>query len=702
MKKLIVFIMASVIMFSACDNGEKGDKQEIDNPLLTEWETPFKVPPFEEIKPEHYIPAFKAAMKAHNEEVEAIITNEETPNFENTIAALALSGQDLGRVSSVFFNLNSANTSEAMQAVAEEVSPMLSAHSDNINMNAELFERIKEVYENRENFELNEEQAYILDNVYQSFVRSGANLSDEKKEELKLINKKLAQKTLTFGQNVLTETNSFKLVIDNKEDLAGLTESQIQTAAKAAKDAGMEGKWVFTTQKPSMIPFLQNSEKRELREKLYKAYLNRGNNDNENDNNEILAEVVKLRVQKAHILGYESYADYRLVTRMAKKPEAVDELLNNLWAKALPAAKEEAKELQKMIDKEGKDFELASWDWWYYTEKLRKEQYNLEDSELRPYFQLEKVRDGAFDVANGLYGITFTEIDDIPLPHPDATAFEVKDKDGSHLGVLYMDFFPRESKRGGAWCSDYREHFLNAEGQEIKPVITVVCNFTTPSGDTPSLLSLEEVETLFHEFGHALDGLFAKNTYRETFVARDFVELPSQIMEHWATQAEVLKMYAKHYQSGEAIPDELIQKIQKASKFNQGFATTEFLAAAMLDMAYHEITEDKAINIRDFEKKYLDEIGLIKEIEPRYHSTYFRHITGGYDAGYYSYIWSGVLDNDAFAAFEEAGLFDQETAKKFRENVLAKNGIADPAEIYRDFRGDDPKIEYLLRNRGLE
>lgn len=694
--------MASVIMFSACDNGEKGDKQEIDNPLLTEWETPFKVPPFEKIQPEHYIPAFKAAMKAHNEEIDAIIKNEESPNFENTIAALALSGQDLGRVSSVFYNLNSANTNDEMQAVAEKVSPMLSAHSDNINMNPELFERIKEVYENRENFELNEEQAYILDNVYQSFVRSGANLSEEKKQELKDINKKLAQKTLTFGQNVLKETNSFKLVIDNKEDLAGLTESQIETAAKTAKDAGMEGKWVFTTQKPSMIPFLQNSEKRELREKLYKAYLNRGNNDNENDNNEILADVVQLRVKKAHILGYESYADYRLATRMAKKPEAVDELLNKLWAKALPAAKEEAKELQKMIDKEGKDFELASWDWWYYTEKLRKEQYNLEDSELRPYFQLEKVRDGAFDVANGLYGITFTQIDDIPLPHPDATAFEVKDKDGSHLGVLYMDFFPRESKRGGAWCSDYREHFINAEGQEVKPVITVVCNFTTPSGDTPSLLSLEEVETLFHEFGHALDGLFAKNTYRETFVARDFVELPSQIMEHWATQPTVLKMYAKHYQTGDAISDELIQKIQKASRFNQGFATTEFLAAAMLDMAYHEITKDEAISIRDFEKKYLDEIGLIKEIEPRYHSTYFRHITGGYDAGYYSYIWSGVLDNDAFAAFEEAGLFDQETAKKFRENVLAKNGIADPAEIYRDFRGDDPKIEHLLRNRGLE
>lgn len=705
MKKLIGLLMASVIMFSACGDGkdkqkDKGEKEP--NPLLQEWTTPFKVPPFEEIAPKHFMPAFEATMKIHNEEIEAIVKNEEAPTFENTIAAMSLSGQDLSRVSSVFFNLNSANTNDSLQSIAQEVSPMLSSHEDEIKMNDKLFDKVKEVYENREKFDLNDEQSYILDNVYKSFVRSGANLSDEDQKELKEINKKLSKKTLQFGQNVLQETNDFKLVIEDKENLAGLTKSQIQKAAETAKEAGMEGKWVFTTQKPSMIPFLQNSEKRELREKLYKAYLNRGNNDNDANNNKLLSDIVKLRVQKAHLLGYESHADYRLETRMAKKPENVKELLDNLWEKALPAAKEEAKELQKLINEEGKDFELKSWDWWYYTEKLRKQKFDMDDSDLRPYFQLENVREGAFDVANGLYGITFEKINDIPVPHPEATAFEVKDKDGSHLGVLYMDFFPRESKRGGAWCSDYREHFINAEGEEVHPVMTVVCNFTEPSGDNPSLLSLDEVETLFHEFGHALDGLFAKNTYRNTFVARDFVELPSQIMEHWATQPTVLKMYAKHYETGEAIPEELIKKIQKSSKFNQGFATTEYLAAAMLDMAYHTITEVKNVDVPKFEKKYLNKIGLIDEIEPRYHSTYFRHITGGYDAGYYSYIWSGVLDSDAFAAFEEAGLFDKETAQKFRENVLEKNGIEDPEKLYRQFRGQAPDEKYLLENRGLK
>lgn len=705
MKKLIGLLMASVIMFSACGDGkdkqkDKGEKEP--NPLLKEWTTSFKVPPFEEIAPKHFMPAFEATMKIHNEEIEAIVKNDEEPTFENTIAAMSLSGQDLSRVSSVFFNLNSANTNDSLQSIAQEASPMLSSHEDEIKMNDKLFAKVKEVYENREEFDLNDEQSYILDNVYKSFVRSGANLSDKDQKELKEINKKLSQKTLQFGQNVLQETNDFKLVIEDKENLAGLKESQIEKAAETAKEADMEGTWVFTTQKPSMIPFLQNSEKRELREKLYKAYLNRGNNDNDADNNELLSDIVKLRVQKAHLLGYDSHAEYRLETRMAKKPENVKELLDNLWEKALPSSKEEAKELQKLIDEEGKDFELKSWDWWYYTEKLRKQKFDMDDSDLRPYFQLENVRKGAFDVANELYGITFEEINGIPVPHPEATAFEVKDKDGSHLGVLYTDFFPRESKRGGAWCSDYREHFINAEEEEVHPVMTVVCNFTEPSGDKPSLLSLDEVETLFHEFGHALDGLFAKNTYRNTFVARDFVELPSQIMEHWATQPTVLKMYAKHYETGEAIPEELIKKIQKSSKFNQGFATTEYLAAAMLDMAYHTITEVKNVDVPEFEKTYLNKIGLIDEIEPRYHSTYFRHITGGYDAGYYSYIWSGVLDSDAFAAFEEAGLFDQETAQKFRENVLEKNGIEDPEKLYRQFRGQDPDEKHLLENRGLK
>ncbi len=702
MKKISALLMAAMILFSACgDKGQDGDSDAPDNPLLGEWETPFGVPPFDEIKHNHFMPAFEAAMHTHKQEIAAIVESNEDMNFETVIVPLTLSGQDLSRISSVFFNLNSANTNDSLQSVAQKISPMLSAHYDEITMDPDLFQKVDYVYMERDEWDLTEEEAYILDNIYQKFVRSGANLSKEEQKELKEVNQKISEKALKFGQNVLHETNNYKLVIDNEEDLAGLSEGQIEAAAKTAKEAGMEGKWVFTTHIPSMIPFLQNADKRELREELYKAYIGRARQQNKYNNNQLLADIIQLRVKKAHLLGFKTYADYRLATRMAKNPENVNNLLNSLWKKSLPIAKEEAKQLQQIIDDEGKDFKLASWDWWYYAEKLRQQKYKLNESELRPYFQLEKVREGAFDVANNLFGITFEPVFDIPLPHPDATAFEVKEKDGSHLGILYLDFFPRESKRGGAWCSDYREHFVNVEGENVHPVVTNVCNFTPPTDTKPALLSLDEVETLFHEFGHALDVLFAKNTYRETFVARDFVELPSQIMEHWATDSTVMRMYARHYESGEKIPAELISKIKASSKFNQGFVTVEYLAAAMLDMAYHEIAREHKINIEEFQRNYLDSIGLIKQIEPRYHSAYFRHITGGYDAGYYSYIWSGVLDSDAFAAFEEAGLFDQETAQRFRENILEKNGIADPEEIYIKFRGREPEIDPLLRNRGL-
>lgn len=674
----------------------------MENPLLGEFETPYQVPPFNKIEAAHYLPAFEKGMQEQNEEIEAIIQNDEVPDFENTVAALSRSGKLLGRTAGIFFGLNSANTNDSLQKIAEEISPKLSKHADEINLNGDLFDRVKAVYQKRDELKLSDEQAYILENVYKDFVRSGANLPSEKQEELKKINQRLSVLTLKFGQNVLAETNNFEMVIDDKAKLSGLPESVIQAAAEAARKRGHDGKWVFTTQKTSMIPFLQYADNRNLREKLYMAYTHRGNNDNEYDNKEILKEIVNLRVKRAHLLGYDSHADYRLETRMAKKPENVNELNEKVWKAALPVAKRERSQMQQMIDEQGKDFKLKSWDWWYYAEKVRKQKYDLDDSELRPYFKLSNVREGAFMTANKLYGITFEEISDIPLPHPDAQAFDVTDKDGSHLGVLYMDFHPRSSKRGGAWCGDYREHEITAEGEEIQPVTTVVCNFTKPTADKPALLSLDEVETLFHEFGHALDGLFAENTYTETFVARDFVELPSQIMEHWATEPLVLKMYAKHYKTGEPIPDELIGKIEKSAFFNQGFANVEFQAAAMLDMAYHTLEEPQEdMNVMQFEEEFLSEAGLIPEIFSRYRSTYFRHITGGYDAGYYSYLWSAVLDNDAFEAFRENGLFDNKTAAKFRKYVLAQNGIADPAELYRQFRGRDPKIEPLLKNRGL-
>ena len=700
MKKIGLLFIATAIMMASCTQKQDEASSE-GNPFFKEYQTPFQVPPFDKIETSDYMPAFERGMKQHKKEIEAIVSNDEAPTFDNTIEAMVYSGKLLDKVAYVFYGLNSANTNDSLQEVAREVSPRLSQHRDEIALNAKLFGRIKTVYENRDRFDLNQEQSYLLENIYKNFVRNGANLPDDKKDQLKEINQELSSLTLEFEQNELKETNRFEMVIEDKENLAGLPESVIQTAAETAKEKGYEGQWVFTTHKPSMLPFLRYARNRDLREKLYKAYLNRGNNDNEYDNKEILSRIVDLRVRKAQLLGYDTYADYELETRMAKEPERVMDLLNQLWDAALPVAKEERQEMQQIINEEGKDFELKSWDWWYYAEKLRKRKYNLDDSELRPYFQLDYVRQGAFDVATKLYGLTFEEVKDIPKPHPDARAWEVKESDGSHLGLLYMDFHPRQSKNGGAWCGSYRSHYENQQGEEVHPVKTVVCNFTTPTQDKPALLSMDEVETLFHEFGHALDGLFAENTYPRTFVARDFVELPSQIMEHWSTHPKVMKEYARHYETGESIPDKLIKKIEKSSYFNQGFDNVEYLAASMLDMAYHTLSEPKDLNVMEFEKQYLDKIGLIPEIEPRYHSTYFSHITGGYSAGYYSYIWSAVLDNDAFGAFEKNGIYDQQTAEAFR-TLLAKNGIKDPMKLYVDFRGREPKIDALLRNRGLK
>ena len=682
-------------------NGCKEEKQNCENPFFCEYNTPFQVPPFDKIKATHFDTAFKEGMRLQKEEVERIVHNTEEPDFTNTIEALDKSGELLLKVSSVFFNLSSANTNDTLQKIQMEMSPLLSAHRDEISMDPKVFERVKNVYEKRDRLSLNSEQNFLLENYYKAFIRNGAALSSEKQEKLKALNQRISVLKVQFNQNLLAETNGFKLIIDKEEDLAGLSEAVIQSAAETAQNFGMDGQWVFTTQKPSMIPFLQYGENRNLREKLYMGYINRGNNGNEYDNKALLSELLNLRTERAQLLGYESHSHYVLEPRMAQVPDHALALLNRLWDAALPIAKKEREEMQKIIDKEGGKFQLASWDWWYYAEKLRKQKYDLDENELRPYFMLDNVREGAFMTANKLYGITFYEIQDIPRPHPEAKAFEVKEADGSHLGVLYMDFHPRDSKRQGAWCNDYREYRI-LDGKEITPVITVVCNFTKASGDEPALLSLDEVETLFHEFGHALDGLFAKTSYNMGFIAWDFVELPSQIMEHWATWPEVLKMYAKHYETGEPMPDELIEKLKNSKYFNQGFATVEYLAASLLDFAYHTQTEVKDIDIEAFEKTYFDRIGLIPEIISRYRSTYFAHIIGGYDSGYYSYIWAAVLDNDAFGAFEGKGIFDKETATSFRKNILEKNGIMDAMEMFVNFRGREPKEEFLLKNRGLQ
>ena len=674
------------------------------NPLLEEFKTPFGLPPFDKIKTKDYLPAVKEAIKLHKKEVDAIVKSKDAPTFANVVEAMDRSGELLTQVLTIFYNLNSSVTNEEMQKIAEQISPLVSAHSDEISMNKKLFDKIKSVWDNRTQFNLNQEQTRLLEKYYNDFKRNGALLNDADQAKLKDINSKLSLLTLKFGNNVQNETVKFKLIIDRKEDLEGLPQSLIDAAADDAKSMNMQGKWVFTLQNPSVMPFLQYSAKRELREKIWRAYTQRANNNDEFDNKEIIRQIANLRLERAKLLGYPTHAAYVLDQNMAKNPDAVMNLLNRLWEPTVKTMKIEAYDLQSMIFREGNNFKLEPWDWRYYAEKVRKEKYDLNEEDIRPYFKLENVRDGIFELTKRLYGITFKERKDLPVFHPDVVSYEVLNSDGSHLGILYMDYFPRDSKRGGAWMTNYREQYYT-NGKKIDPHVSLTCNFTKPTPELPSLLTLDEVETFFHEFGHCLHGLLSNCNYvglSGTNVSRDFVELPSQIMEHWATEREMLKMYALNYKTGEPMPDELIQKIENSSKFNQGFITGEYLAAALLDMKYHTITEPIVGNINEFENNYLAEIGLIPEIISRYRSPYFRHIfSGGYDAGYYSYIWSGVLDADAFDAFKEKGIFDKKTAQSFRQNILERGNTDDPAKLYRQFRGKDPSIEPLLRKRGL-
>lgn len=670
------------------------------NPFLTEFQTPYGVPPFDQIKLEHYEPAFMKGIDEQNANIQAIIDNAETPTFDNVIAAFDNSSPILDRVGGVFYNLTEAETTDDLTALSMKLAPVMSDHSDNILLNQALFAKIKAVYQQKDSLGLTTEQQRLLEKTYKNFVRSGANLPADKQTRLREINKQLSTLGIRFDKNILNENNEFKLFVDKEEDLAGLPEWFRQSAAAEAKAAGQEGKWLFTLHNSSRLPFLQYSANRPLREKVYKAYIQRGNNNDKNDNKKIITEIVSLRLEKARLLGYDCYSNFVLDNTMAKDSKTVMDFLNNLWQYALPKAKAEAAELQKLMDRENKGEKLEAWDWWYYTEKLRKEKYNLEEEQIKPYFKLENVREGAFAVANKLYGITLTPMDSIPVYNPDVKVFEVKDADGSQLGIFYTDYFPRAGKSGGAWMSNYRE-----QQGDIRPLVCNVASFTKPVGDTPSLLTIDEVETLFHEFGHALHGLLTKCQYKGTSgtnVVRDFVELPSQINEHWATEPEVLKMYAKHYQTGETIPDELIEKILNQKTFNQGFMTTELLAAAILDMNLHNLTDTTGLDVIAFEKEAMDRLGLIPEIAPRYRTTYFSHIIGGYAAGYYSYLWANVLDNDAFEAFKENGIFDRHTADLFRHNILEKGDSEDAMTLYRNFRGAEPQLEPMLKNRGMK
>jgi peptidyl-dipeptidase Dcp len=695
--KSIIFCCLVLFILTACNQQEVKN----ENPFFAEFDTPFGVPPFDLIKIEHYMPAIKEGIKQEKAEIEAILNNTDSPTFENTIVAYTRTGSFLDKVTPVLYGLNSANTTPEIQALIKELSPIMSTHRDEIRLDPRLFARIKAVYEQKDDLSLESDQLYLLENLYIGFVRNGANLEGEVKEELKEINKQLSSLGVQFSQNLLGETNAYKLIIEDENDLEGLPENVRIAGAEAAKRDSMEGKWVYTTQRSSMYPFLTYSENRELRKQIYTAYTMRGDNDNERDNKKISVGVTNLRVRKAKILGYKSHADLVLSTRMAKTSKRVYDLLDQVWWPALEVAKQEVKDMQAIVDAEGNDFKIEAWDWWNYAEKVRAAKYNFEDAQIRPYFSCQNVQEAIFYVANKLYGITFTEIKDIPLPHPDAFAHEVKEADGTTIGILYQDYYARASKRGGAWCGGYRGYKIDDDGNKTIPIITFVTNASGPVGDAPALMSIDNVTTVFHEFGHALDGLFSNVRYQSTFRARDFTELPSQIMEHWATHPEVLKVYAKHYETGEVIPDELIDKIQNSSLFNQGFITVEFVAAALIDMEYHSLTEEKDIDIRAYENDFFANRKLIPEIAPRYRTTYFSHIIGGYSAGYYSYLWSGVLDNDAFEAFNETSLFDQKTAQLFRKNILEPNGLMDPLEMYVNFRGKEATIEPLLRSRGL-
>ncbi len=674
------------------------------NPFFQAYDTPFNVPPFDKIKNEHFKPAILEGISSHQAEINAIANNTQPTTFENTILAMENAGELLSNVNTVFSNLNSANTNKEIQNIAKEMAPNLSAHRDNIYLNEKLFAKVKMLWDKKETLGLNLEQAKILDNAYKDFVRSGANLSNADKEILRKINGDLSLISLKYGQNILAETNSYEMVIDSKKDLAGLPQGLIDAAAVDAKAKGKEGKWVFTLSNSSVMPFLQYSSNRELRKQIWNAYQTRGNQDNEFDNKKNAVELANLRGQKARLLGYKSHSNYVLEESMAKTPENVNKLLNDLWKPALEIAKTEAADIQKMMAKEGIKGAVQPYDWRYYTEKIRKERFDLDEEELKPYFSLDNVRKGVFQVTEKLYGIQFKALTNVPKYHEDAAVWEVTEKDGTHLGVLYMDFHPRESKRGGAWMTSYRSQ-KTVDGKRVAPVVSIVCNFTKPSANAPALLTFDEVTTFFHEFGHSLHGLLSNVTYKSlagTSVPRDFVELPSQIMENWAAEPEVLKMYAKHYKTGEVIPEALVNKLKKAGTFDQGFATTEYLAASLLDLEYHSQIKDITVDANTFEKAAMTKIGLIQSIIPRYRSTYFSHIfSGGYSSGYYSYIWSGVLDTDAFEAFKTTTLFNPEKAKLFRENVLERGGTEDPMVLYKRFRGAEPSIEPLLRKRGL-
>ena len=698
MRKTVMSLLAAGMLFAACNKQDNAD-----NPLLQKWDTPFETAPFEKIKPEHYLPAFKAAIEQHDKEIQEIVSNKEAATFDNTIAALEFSGQLLSRIQGVYFNMLAANTSTELQKAQEEIGPLLAHHSDNVSMNADLFKRVKAVWDGKDKQNYTDEQKAVLEKVYKNFVRNGALLDANKQKELREVNGELTKVEAKFDANLLAETKAYKLVVGKKEDLAGLPQGEIDKAAALAKSTGLDGKWVFTLDNPSFIPFVTYAANRELRKHIFEARINRCNNGGATDNNALVAKMAELRAKKANILGYETFAHYQLEERMAKTPDKVFKLLEDLLSYSVPVAKKEAAEFQKLLDKDEKGAKLEAWDMYYYAEKVRQQKYDFDAEQTRPYFEIDNVRQGCFETLKKLYGISFTERKDISVYAEDVRVFEAKNEKGEHVGILYWDPFTRDSKQSGAWCNEYRGQYRQ-NGKNTTCIITVCFNYAkAPNGRTT--LTADEAATVFHEMGHAIHQLLSDCTYPSvsgTNVARDFVELPSQVLEHWCFEPEVLAMYAKN-EKGEVIPEALLSRMKAVGTFNQGFAFSELLAASYLDMCFHSIKAGEKINTQEFEKAAMNKIGMISQIPPRYRSTYFSHCfgDGGYSAGYYSYTWSEWLDADAFEAFKEAGnIFDPATAAKFKV-LLSSGSTKDAMQLYKDFRGREPDIKALLRNRGM-
>jgi len=704
----VIFIMAMIGALTGCNDEEAGTHSSgtVENPFFVEWDTPFGTPPFDKIEIAHYEPAMMAGMKEEAANIAAIVSNPDEASFANTIEAMDTAAPLFNKVSSVFDAMTGTMTNDEMKEIAKHLAPLRSKHRDEIFLNAELFARVDHVHQGLDDLDLNTEQRRLATETWKMFVRGGANVKGDDKEALKALNEKLSVMTTEFGENVLNDTNDFVLYIENEADLDGLTEGAIEAAAEAATERDHAGQWAFTLHKPSLIPFLQFSTKRELRQKMYKGYTMIGNNGAESDNNALAGEIASLRVKRANLLGFPSHAAYVLDDNMAKTPAAVYELINKVWEPSLAKARAEITEMQSIIDAEGGDFQLEAWDWWFYAEKVKLAKYDLDEGMLRPYFELENVRAGLFDTVQKLYGLTFKENSDITVYQEDVKAYEVFNADGSLVAIWYSDYFPRASKRGGAWMSSFRKEFMD-DGKRVIPIIYNVGNFSKPTADKPALLSVDEVNTMYHEFGHALHGMLAMSVYESlsgTSVSRDFVEMPSQIMENWAFEPEVLDIYAKHFETGERIPQELLDKLEKSKMFNKGFELTEYLAASILDLDWHSLEDAEVRNTQEFEAASLRKMGLMNEIAPRYRSTYFRHIfAGGYSSGYYSYLWAEVLDADAFEAFVEAGsIFDAATALSFRQYILESGGSDDSMALYVKFRGKEPVIDPYLSRKGLD